>query len=503
MRYPLILLTFLALLPAAPAAARPQEGDALKHSVVKIFTVVKKPDWFQPWVMGPQYQASGSGCILKGDRILTNAHVVSDAVFVQVLKVGDTERYTARVEFVGHDCEAAVLRVEDPSFFRGTNPVEFGDLPRQREKVAAYGFPVGGNELSITEGVVSRIEVQQYVHAQSSLLAIQTDAAINAGNSGGPVFKDGKCVGISFQSFSGGGAENIGYVVPVPILQSFFRDIADGRYDGVPKLGIYTQKMENASLREHQGMKKGQTGMLVTRITPGGSVDGVLKEGDVLLSVAGVRIANDGTIPFRGLERLYFSHLNSGYQVGDKVAIQVLRDGKILDRTVTYREGKVLVPRPAYDTVPTFYVHAGLVFTPLTFNYMAAWGRWDNVPSKFRWAYEALNATPQRRQVVVLNQILPHQVNVGYHDIEQVIVRKVNGVEIVDMDSLVKAFEKPVDGYHLIELDPESENGQRIVLDAKAAEKASKEILERFGIPSDRSEDLKDGKMIKETVLEE
>jgi S1-C subfamily serine protease len=490
-RFPQLLAVLLVL--AGPPAPRARESDSLKHSVVKIFTVVKKPDWFQPWVMGPQYQASGSGCILKGRRILTNAHVVSDAVFVQVLKVGDTERYTAKVEYVGHDCESALLTVENPAFFEGTVPVEFGELPHQRDKVAAFGFPVGGNELSITEGVVSRIEVQQYVHAQSSLLAIQTDAAINAGNSGGPVFKAGKCVGISFQSFSGAGVENTGYVVPVTILQGFFRDIADGRYDGVPKLGIYTQKMENEALRARYHMRKGMSGMLVTRITPGGSVDRVVKEGDVLMAMAGVRIANDGTIPFRGLERLYFSHLNSRFQVGEKVSLQVLRDGKVHDVTVVYKEGKVLVPRPAYDTLPTYYVHAGLVFTPLTFNYMASWGRWDNVPAKFRWAYEALNASEGRRGVVVLNQVLPHKVNVGYHDVEQSIVRSVNGVGIGGMDDLVKAFERPVDGYHLIDMDPEAENGQRIVLDAKEAQKASREILERFGVPSDRSDDLKEG----------
>jgi len=261
----------------------------------------------------------------------------------------------------------------------------------------------------------------------------------------------------------------------------------------VPKLGVYSQKMENESLRARHQMKKGQTGVLVTRITPGGSVDGILREGDVLLAVDGVRIANDGTIPFRGLERLNYSHLNSRHQVGEKVSLQVLRDGRVLDLTAVYREGKVLVPRPAYDTLPTYYVHAGLVFTRLTFNYMASWGRWDSVPSKFRWAYEALTATPKRSEVVVLNQILPHKVNVGYHDIEQVVVRRVNGVEIADMASLVKAFEAPVDGYHLVEMDPESECGRRIVLDAKEAGTASKEILERFGVPFDRSEDLRTG----------
>src|SRR6185295_2633818 len=123
-------------------------------SVVKIFTVAKRPNYLQPWDTGYQDNTTGSGAIIDGKRILTNAHVVSHQVFLQVRKVGDPKKYTAHVLFVAHDCELALLSVDDPSFFEGTVPVTFGDLPYQRDKVAAYGFPLGGDELSITEGVV-------------------------------------------------------------------------------------------------------------------------------------------------------------------------------------------------------------------------------------------------------------------------------------------------------------------------------------------------------------
>src|SRR5207248_1061740 len=124
-------------------------------------------------------------------------------------------------------------------FFDDTAPVRFGDLPARQERLSVYGFPIGGNELCVTEGIVSRIEVHRYTHAFRNLLAIQTDAAINPGNSGGPVFRDGQLVGIAFQGYRSSEAEKIGYVVPTSIVQQFLEDTRDGKCDGLPSLGIF------------------------------------------------------------------------------------------------------------------------------------------------------------------------------------------------------------------------------------------------------------------------
>ena len=196
------LAALLVAVSAAPVRAAADE-DAVKSSVVQFFTVIKQPDYYEPWKLGYQNNSGGSGVIIAGNRILTNAHVVSNQVFVQVRKSGDAKKYTGKVEFVAHDCETAVVTVDDPEFFKGTTPARFGSLPFQRDKVAAYGFPIGGDQLSITEGVVSRLEVNGYTHSGKNLLLIQTDAAINPGNSGGPVFQDGRLIGISFQSYGG------------------------------------------------------------------------------------------------------------------------------------------------------------------------------------------------------------------------------------------------------------------------------------------------------------
>ncbi len=474
---------------AGPASAQVQQsgGDAdLSRSVVKIFTVAKRPNYVQPWDTGYQENFTGSGAIIEGGRILTNAHVVSNQVFLQVRKVGEPKKFTARVKFVAHDSELAVLTVDDPDFFKGTTPVAFGDLPYQRDKVAAYGFPAGGDDLSITEGVVSRIEVTTYSHSQRRLLTIQTDAAINPGNSGGPVFKEGRLIGISFQSYSGSRVENTGYIVPMPVITAFFKDVSDGRYDGVPSLGVYSEKMENESLRAYYGLKDGRTGILVSRVVYGSSAWGVLEENDIITETAGIPVANDRTIPFRGSARVDFSHAVSQRQVGDTLDLGLLRAGKPLAVKVTLKPPATLVEGPRYDVQPAYRIFAGLVFMPLTQDFMGVWGA--NVPPKFRYFQEYGLPSAERKQIVLLTQVQAHEINVGYHDLRPAVVERVNGRRIAAMADLPEALSHPQGDSHVIELSEHPEFGTRIILDAKAAEKATAEVLARYRIPKAASD---------------
>ena len=243
-------------------------GSDVKNAVVKIYTVTNQYDYYSPWQKFGQTSGNGSGCIISGKRILTNAHVVANQTFIQVRRAGEARKYTAELEAVAHDCDLAILRVKDDSFFSGVIPVAIGYLPEIGNQVAVYGFPKGGDKLSITEGVVSRVEHTKYTHSNANLLACQIDAAINSGNSGGPVIKGDKLVGVAVQSMSANDAENIGYMVPAPVIRHFLTDIRDGSYDGIPDLGISWQKMENLDIRRKYNMADNQTGVLIIKIYP-------------------------------------------------------------------------------------------------------------------------------------------------------------------------------------------------------------------------------------------
>jgi S1-C subfamily serine protease len=480
----LIAALFL-LLPCFSWAA---DGDPLQKSLVKIFTTMEEPSYFEPWRTSSQQYVSGSGCVIAGNRILTNAHVVSNAIFIEVLKEGDSQKYIARREFVAHDCDLAILTVDDPKFFRGTLPVTFGELPFKRDKVAVYGFPVGGEELSITEGVVSRIELSTYAHSGRYLLDVQTDAAINPGNSGGPVFKDKKMVGVAFQGYNAVVAQNTGFFVPMPIVQRFLTEIKKGSYRGIPSLGTYVEPMENDSLRAYYGLKPDQTGVLVTQVIYQSSAWNHLKENDALLSIDGFPIANDGTISFRKGERIGFQYPLDFRQIGDRMTLKVLRDKKPLTVTVTLKEEVRLVPLVQYDKQPTYFIFDGLVFTPFNSNYP---GIGKDTPTELKALYFHGLPSQDRKQVILVNHILSNAINRGYDSkFSNLIVTKVNGHNISEMKDLIAAFKDPQDGRHIIEIDKPKEVGTKIVLDAAKSKKASAEILDKYDIPADRSVDL-------------
>lgn len=488
----LLAITIIGLIFIFISSAFAQTQTNIKGSVVKIFTVYNKHSYFRPWQMMGQESLSGSGCIIKGSRILTNAHVVADAMFIQVKRAGMVKKYTAEVEIVAHECDLAILRVKEKSFFDGVMPIEIGKLPKVGDTVATFGFPEGGDELAFTEGVVSRVEHQSYTHSEANLLCCQIDAAINPGSSGGPVIKDDEIIGVAFQA---GHGENIGYMVSVPIINHFLEDIKDGKYDGIPSLGASWQKIENPDMRLYYKMREEHTGVLLNKIYPGSPVKGILRPGDIVLSVGGIDVANDGTIRFRENERTFFGYVIQNKFIGETTEFEILREGKVLKEKVKLTIPTNfcrLVPHEQFDEMPRYYIAGGMVFQPLTANYLnvrfddeeydSAYYVFDVYPY-----YDSGEPTEERREIVVLASVLADEINVGYHDLRDIVISFVNGNKVSTLEDLVKAVEGNRGAYHVF-ID---KRGKEVVLDRKKMDARNELILKRYKIHSDRSEDLK------------
>jgi S1-C subfamily serine protease len=482
-------MAVIALVCCGCASAPAQEAIEVKDAVVKIYTICHRFDYHMPWQMKGQESKSGSGCIIEGERILTNAHVVSDHAFIQVRRAGQTKKYTAEVEMVAHECDLAVLKVLDESFFAGAQAIPLGRLPETRDKVFVCGFPEGGDKLSITEGVVSRIEHSIYAHSGAFLLAAQIDASLNAGSSGGPVIKDNHLVGLAFQV--AGSMENIGYMVPAPVMEHFLNDIKDGTYNGTPCLGLYCQRLENPDIRSRFGVPDDQIGVLVLKVYEDSPASGVIQEGDIILAVDGKKVENDGTIEFRRGQRTFFEYAVQGRQINDAVDLEILRENRVVQVRVTLSSTIGfwrLVPPEGYDVAPTYYIAGGIVFEPLTMNYLKEWGpNWrNNAPLELLRYYLHGEKTADRHQVVVLVAVLADELNVGYQERESEVVRSVNGETISSIQDLVRAFEENRGQYHILR----DEEDYMIVLDREKVDREGPGILKRYRISRDRSSDL-------------
>ncbi len=235
-------LLVMILLSTLFLSANGEKEDRTKQAIVKIYSTAKIPNYQAPWNSSMR-SSTGSGAIIAGGYILTNAHVVANQAFLEVQRYGQRKRYIAKVYAVSHQVDLALLKVEDEAFFKGVTPLTFGALPYVEQKIVVYGYPMGGNTLSATIGVVSRVEHHVYAHSGESFLAVQVDAAVNPGNSGGPALSDGKIVGVVMQVIKK--SQNIGYIVPVNLVKHFIEDMKDEKYDGFADLGLGTQKLEN------------------------------------------------------------------------------------------------------------------------------------------------------------------------------------------------------------------------------------------------------------------
>ncbi len=477
-RLAVIGLCFAIFLPAC----RPKTDETLKKSVVKVFSTFQGINFYEPWKPGPQSQFQECGCIVFGNRILTTSQIVNRSNYIEVQKFGETKRYTAKVDQIGFDMDLALLTVEDKDFFKGTDSVDFGDLPLQGDKIKIFG----GEELGIKEDTVSGLKFLWSTEALRNVPALLTNTEIPPASYGCPVFNNGKLVGIPIDTT--GKPEKTGSLMPINMIQRFFKGIKNGRkYDGFPDLGIITENLENPVIRSYYKLAPDQTGHLITRLVANGSAIGYLKEKDVLLAVDGHKVDNEGYITLRKTERIDYDYLDAFYMMGEEALLNILRDGKVIKVKLPMKPIAYQLPYNGENRKPTYFMYAGFVFVPLTYNYIQMY-KWEELKPELR---ELCAQSPDQKPIILLSHVLPNEINTGYRDINNLTVKSINGQPIKSMKDVVSAFNKPLGKFHKIEVDDHFYFGSTIIFNVKRAKQATDEVMQSLKIDSDRSEDLK------------
>lgn len=483
-------VTFIAILgstlvPVLAQELAPEETiSKMRRSLVRIQTVAQQPDYTTPWSPGRIGRGTGAGFVITGNRILTNAHVVSNSRLITVTREGDPKPYPARVAVVAHDCDLAIIEPLNPVFFQGMEALDFGGLPAIESTVMAYGYPIGGDRLSVTRGIVSRIDFQTYSHSGADAhLSIQIDAAINPGNSGGPVMQDGMVVGVAFQGYSGDVAQSTGFMIPTPVVNRFLTDIEDGVYDRYMDLAFTYFPLFNPAARRAKGLESDDVGVLVGTVFGGGSSHGIVLSGDVIVAIDGNEVSSDGSVDMDG-ERIEMAEVVERKFKGDVVNLDVIRGGEQISLKVPLEE-----PFPfsqfanAYDVKPKFLVFGGLVFQPVDQNFISA-TRLENQRTKFLYDnFLADQLYNEREEIVILSSVLDDPVNSFADTFRHAIIEKVNNKPIRTLQDLADAFDTGSDTYVL-----EFLGGSRpFVMEADAVDAARERILANYGVRSERN----------------
>lgn len=438
-----------------------------------------------------------AGGEFRWDRvILTNAHVVHRQTSVLVQRHGCPGKHPGRILCVGRGCDLALLTVDSPTFWEGPSMVKplrlSSAIPSLDENVTCVGYPMGGNNVCVTRGIVSRIDMHSYAVGQNPLLTIQIDAALNPGNSGGPCF-DGhhQVVGVAYGTLKK--AASAGYIIPVRVVRLFIQQyVAFGRFPGVADVGIICQNLENPSLRSYLRIPESEAGgVRVRKVSLLGPANGLVEDDDVVLAVNGQTVAQDGTIEFRAGERIDASYLVSCTAMYTKATLRILRKGETLEVDIECRPPVYLVPRlDGVDAHPSYLVFGGLVFVPLTLPWMTEVFR-RRQPSHIR---RYLHESPEKegQEVIVLSHVLAHNINMGYHSLSHVIVKSVNGREVDNMRQLADAVSALVaeqkDGPKIV--DFLFLYGTKVALDIQLCKEKDMEILRLHAIHSACSPDL-------------
>jgi S1-C subfamily serine protease len=479
-------ILFLVLI-SQPASA----ADGVEHSVVKLIVTKRNPDLFRPWTKAPPDKAAGSGVVIEGNRILTNAHVVMHAsqVFVQMRKGGD--QLSAKVTAIGPGIDLAIVELADPEQLKDVSPIPLADeLPELKSRVTVYGYPTGGDDLSITDGIVSRIEFAGYNYGAAGV-RIQVDAALNAGNSGGPAIDQGKIVGLVFSKIAE--AENIGYLIPPEEIRSFLRDVSDGEYTGNMLLLEHFQTAENEALRKFLKMPADTTGLIVTRPYRDDD-DYPLKKWDVVTHVGVHAIDNQGYAEVREDLRLRFLYYVSRLANDGHVPLTILRDGEKKEVSVPVEPRRDFLVPLLEDGYPQYFIYGPLVFTAATQEYVRSLGGQGMglllvLESPLLARLYDKPAEPGEQLVVLASRMFPHATIKGYDNRPLGVVAKLNGKSVKNLRSLAEMLRDCDDDFLQFEMSDRSES---LVFRRAEVEEATEEILSNEGIRYQASEALRD-----------
>ncbi|MDX1901481.1 MAG: trypsin-like peptidase domain-containing protein [Gammaproteobacteria bacterium] len=494
----------------------PTESEYQK-SIVEVTNNFQTADYDKPWGGVHADENQGAGFIIENDGIkyiVTNAHVVADSSELEVRFANDRHsEYVAKCKCVSYQCDLALLEIVNPEldkkyqkrsnyasllenykkFQAEAKPMTFSErIPSLKSDVFAIGFPIGGSEVKITKGTVSRIEVGNYCISGLDMLHMEIDAALNPGNSGGPVICDDKIIGVAFQIMNSG--QSIGYVIPVPIVKHFLTEVFSGKsYRGFPILPITTQALENPTLRQYYKLAPQQAGVRISSVDKLTDAHDKLKADDIILAIDNHPLSNDGTVDIPGIGNcIDMIHLTHMKYIGESVKLTLLRDGNIMQVDVTLDSvphDTDIIPAMEHDKMPTYYIACGIAFVPATRNYL------DGNGCELADLYledqgcllsDAAKTIPNQQKILIHSVLVCHETK-GYRDYVNKSVKQINGVKINNIYDVISAIENNQEATHCITVG----GGKKIIVEKMSKERHAELLKDRRVYSGDRSEDLK------------
>lgn len=482
-----MIVALCASLAAPSQDEASSREDGLRKSVVNISARLQPRDPSAPWSALPTEDVGGSGVVIGPGRILTNAHVVLDAseVLVESEQVGDSVPAEVLALDVGRDL--ALLRVDDQAFIAAHPAATLMEgLPADGARVVVMGYPIGGDALSTTRGVISRCEWGEIGLLDERGMRVQVDAAVNFGNSGGPAFVDGQVAGLVFSGIDHASASNISYLVATEEIQRFLKEAEEGNIDGNCILTAASQTLENPALRAKLGVDSSTTGTVVID-----QAGGPLQAWDVITKIDGVPVDNKGQVQIEGGRKVTFDCIIGRFDPArGAIPLEVIRDGKRIAVELPAIDGRHGLVRTLINGDFPYLVWGPMVIGPVHNALLDAAILdlfWRGSP--ILGALEDPRPAGDRQLLAILSPLLADPLARGYETLPGQTIKSINGMPVANMKELAEIVAHGTDEWIVMEFN---ERGmERLVFRRADLDRATEGILERNGIRHRASRDIR------------
>ena len=475
-----VLMVTLVLAFAAPLS-RAQPAVDWDRAVVTIQSSRLHFNFYQPWYNAVRRIAK-NGVAVEGKQILTTADWLQNSTLVRVQRGGRGKWWNARLEWIDYHANLAVVRVDDDAFWNGvvevpvsTSVVAEGDVQIHRR---AKG------RLEHWSSTIRRVAVRSAQRSFVRYMMFEATSDIDSSGWSEVVTRGGEVVGLTSAQSKGDRL----LIIPAPLIRNVMAAKATDPDSGLGYLDFSYQDTRNPANTEFLGLPGPPRGIIVTQVPSTSAFAGRLRHRDIILSIDGFPIDVEGEYEDPDYGFLAFDNLATRNRLaGDPLTFKVWRDGAEHSFSVPLplaRYENELVPEQVYDRPPQYLVSGGLVFQPLTTDYLRSWGKewWKSAPFRLRY-YLHQPPSLERAHMVILSRVLPDPINLGYQNLVYLAVDRINGQAIVDLPSVRQALQSPQGEFHVIEFMPNSRI-QKLVLDAGELESANERILAKFGLPS-------------------
>jgi hypothetical protein len=428
-------------------------------ATVQVTSTLAAPDLLKPWARLPTRTVAGSGFVIRGNRILTNAHLVEFATDIQIVGNRGEDKYSAHVVAEDPITDLALLKLEDESFFASHPPLPLqGAPPPVGETLHIYGFSEGSNNVVVSHQTFTTLRFDHYTPRARGLM-LMLNSTIEQGKSGGPVMAEQDLVGIACARASGSRGTN--FVIPLEEIVAFLQRSTTGNY---LRHGLYddVQLLQNSALRDYLAAPPSVHGVVVTRTY--GQDQKVLHDWDILSGiwtspVSDVETAIDdaGMVPTYTNFRVNFRHVFNVTGDPQYTTTDVVRGGNPVKVPVwPGQQPPMLVPDTAGEE-PAYFIFGPIVFSRVTTqvqDHLTADGLDGMLAARSSPILSRGNeraVVPGEELVFVPAPFFPNELTRGYSSPALSVVKSVNGTRILNLAELVKTLRDSRDEFVTLE----------------------------------------------------